>query len=67
VIPLCRLPVVLHDLCKLQRMHVEVIKLHDGVMIAECCLSDAVARIALSFGACYVITIRNQDELYLQY
>jgi hypothetical protein len=31
-------------------MHVEVTELHDGVMIAECCLSDVGALIALGFG-----------------
>jgi hypothetical protein len=35
-------------------MDVEVMELHDGVMIAECCLSDVVALIALGFGACVV-------------
>jgi hypothetical protein len=46
---------VLHDLYGLKCMHVEVIELHDGVMIAECCLRDVVAFVALSFGVCFVI------------
>jgi hypothetical protein len=32
-------------------------ELHDGDMIAECCLSDVVALFALGFGACFLITI----------
>jgi hypothetical protein len=36
-------------------MHVEVMELHDGVMIAECCPSDVVALIALGFGVCFVL------------
>jgi hypothetical protein len=38
-------------------MHVEVMELHDGVMIAECCLSDVIALVALGFGVCCVIII----------
>jgi hypothetical protein len=36
-------------------MHVEAMEPHDGVMFAECCLSDVVALIALGFSVCFVI------------
>jgi hypothetical protein len=58
VIPRCRLPVVLHDLCWLKGMHVEVMELHDRAMIAECCLSDVDPLIGLGFGMWLVLIIR---------
>jgi hypothetical protein len=36
-------------------MHVEVMELHDGVMIAECCLRVVVTLISLGFGVYSVI------------
>jgi hypothetical protein len=38
-------------------MHVEVMELHDKVMITEYCLRDVVALIALGFGVCFVMLI----------
>jgi hypothetical protein len=39
-------------------MHLEVMELHGGVMIAECCLSNFDALIALGFGVCFVIRMK---------
>jgi hypothetical protein len=55
--PDCLSPVVVHDQCFMKRMHVEVMELHDGVVIADCFSSDAAAPVALGVSVqCVFVT-----------